>query len=205
MPEHIADRGFGGLLEALAAKTPTPGGGAAASAVGALGVALGQMVLAFSTGKKSLAEHSEKLHEAEHRLAATRDLLLELASEDEAAYGLASELSRLPEADPRRGELPAATLAAARVPLACLAACVNTLRLLEQLPGITNRHLRSDLAIAAVFAEAGARAAAWNVEVNLPGITDEAERSRLGSESSRLLAAARTLCAEVERACRASV
>lgn len=203
MSNSIESRTLGDFLDQLAAKSPTPGGGAVASAVGALGAALGGMVLAYSVGKKSLVEHEPRLRDAMSRLARARAVMLELAVEDEAAYGLVNELSRLPEGDGRRAGLAEATLTAARVPLSCVAACVSVLALLDELPGITNRHLRSDLAIAAILAEAAARSAAWNVVVNLPGIADAGLRASLTGECEGMLARAIELAGRVERACRA--
>ena len=202
MTTPLTSRTLGGFLDQLAAKTPTPGGGAVASAVGALGAALGDMVLAYSVGKKALAEHEPVLREASERLGRARLVLLELAAEDEAAYGLVNELSRLPAGDARRSELPAASVAAAQVPLSCMAACVGVLGVLEPLPGITNQYLRSDLAIAAILAEAAARAGAWNVRVNLPGIEDVSVRGSVETECDTLLARASEIASRVENACR---
>jgi formiminotetrahydrofolate cyclodeaminase len=202
MSSPLETRTLGEFLDQLAAKTPTPGGGAVASAVGALAAALGGMVLAYSVGKKSLAEHDARLTDAAARLERARAVMLELAAEDEAAYGLVNELSRLPEGDGRREALPEATLMAARVPLSCVAACVSVLALLDELPGITNRHLRSDLAIAAILGEAAARSAAWNVAVNLPGIADAGVRAEISAECEGLLGRAAELAGRVEGACR---
>ncbi len=202
MSDALTDRRLGDLLEQLAARTPTPGGGAVASVAAAIGAALGGMVLAYSIGKKSLAPHGARLEDAARRLARTRGVLLQLAAEDEAAYGLVNELSRLPGEDPRREALADATLAATQVPLSCLATCLNVLGLLDELPAITTQSMRSDLAIAAVMAEAGARAAAWNVYVNLPGLADERTRQDLAEQCDSLLENAVATARRVERACR---
>src|SRR3954462_11770964 len=106
------------FLTQTAAKTPTPGGGAVASAVGALSAALAQMVVSYSLGKKNLADHQPRLNDAAHILERARGLLMELAEEDAAAYGLVNELQKLPETDPRRAQLPAANAASVQVPLA---------------------------------------------------------------------------------------
>ena len=45
------------FLAATAAKQPTPGGGSVAGVVAGLGVALGEMALNFTKGKKKYAEH----------------------------------------------------------------------------------------------------------------------------------------------------
>lgn len=164
---------FGALLDAIASKSPTPGGGAVASAVGALAAALAGMVIAYSRGRKSLAEHEPELAGAADRLHAARELALGLAREDAEAYGAVSELQKLPATDPRRvRELPGAVEAAIQAPRATMAACLDLLRLFEGLAPIANRNLRSDLAIAGVLAEAAARACRWNVLVNLPLLSD---------------------------------
>lgn len=189
------------FLAGVAAKTPAPGGGAVASTTGALAAALGQMVVAYSLGKKDLAAHQPALQQASAVLERARGLLLELAEEDAAAYSLVNELQKLPEGDPRRAELPAANLASVQVPLAVMAASVDLLRLFETLSVQTNRHLRSDLAIAALLAEAVAQASRWNVEVNVAFLSDEAEKEKSKKTVQGLLEQAVTLATVVERAC----
>lgn len=192
---------LGQLLDSLAAKTPTPGGGAVAGAVGALAAALAGMVVSYSVGKKSLAAHQDNLALAGASLVKARTLMLRLADEDAAAYGLVNELSRLPENDERRErEWPAASLAAVQVPMAAIAASTDLLRHFEELSTISNRHLRSDLAIAAILAEATARAGRWNVVVNVSGL-DAASAARFLAESSAMVKSAAALCAKIEKAC----
>ncbi len=193
---------FGEFLDHIGAKTPAPGGGAVASSVGALASALGRMVVAYSLGKKSLAEHQTTLERAAGVLARTAELLLELAEEDAAAYTIVNELSRLPEEDERRvREWPGAVARAVDVPRAVVGACCDLLRLLESLQPITNAHLRSDLAIAAILAEAGAKSGWWNVKVNLELLTDSIARDRLESEMRTMLTDAARRRGEIESAC----
>jgi formiminotetrahydrofolate cyclodeaminase len=189
------------FLSSIASKTPTPGGGAVASAVGALAAALAQMVVAYSVGKKALAQHEPRLQESIKRLERARVVLLELADEDAAAYGTVNELSKLPEGDPRRAALPAANAASVQVPLAVMAACVDLLRLFETLASITNKQLRSDLAIAAVLADAAARASRWNVHVNVAFLPDKGAGEASAAAAEGLLSESRRLCALVESAC----
>ena len=193
---------FGDLLAQVAAKTPAPGGGAVASAVGALGAALGSMVVAYSLGKKALAAHQPALEGAARSLERARAVMIELAQEDAAAYEKYSELSRLPETDPRRAtELPAVAALCLAAPQAAAATACDLLRLLEELAPVTNRHLRSDLAIAAVLAEAAARSAWWNVLVNLPNLPDGAQRDRIAADVQGMLEEAGQRRGRIERAC----
>lgn len=197
---HLTVRDF---LAQTAAKQPTPGGGAVAGVCGTLATALGQMVISYSLGKKNLAEHQGLLEDAAKRLERARAMLLELADEDAAAYGLVNELSKLPENDPRRiKELPAAQEASVRVPMAVAATGVDVLRLLRELCGKTNAYLRSDLAIAAVLAEATTRSAHWNVLINAPSLPKADRRDASVRESEAMVAKSIAIAKEVEQLCR---
>jgi formiminotetrahydrofolate cyclodeaminase len=190
---------FAELLSRTAAKTPTPGGGAVACATGALAAALAGMVVSYSLGKKNLAAHQPELERAAHVLENARGLFLSLAQEDEEAYGLVNELMKLPEADPRRAELPAALQASIQVPMAAIAAAADLLRLCESLAPITNRHLHSDLGIAACLAEATGRASLWNVRINAGMLTDEAARRLWMDQAAATLADASARAAALDR------
>ncbi len=193
------------FLDAVAAKSPTPGGGAVAGAVGAISAALARMVLAYSVGKKSLAEHEQTNTAAASALAKASDMLMQLAEEDAAAYALVNELQKLPEADPRRAaEWSGAVAAAVAAPRSLVGTACDMLRLMESLVATTNKHLRSDLAIAAILAEAAARGGAWNVAVNIPLVADEDERRRLHDEMHVLLEEAETRRKHVEETCKGS-
>jgi formiminotetrahydrofolate cyclodeaminase len=198
----MGEQTFSALLGSIAAKTPTPGGGAVTAAVGALAAALAGMVVAFTTGKKKFTEHEAELQRAVLSLERARGIMLALAAEDEQAYGELNGLLKLPEDDSRRGaELAAVVAASIQVPLAVIAASVDLLRLFGRLAAITNPMLKSDLAIAAVLAEATARASVWNVRANLGMVEDAAERGRLARSAEAMLEDAALLMASVERAC----
>lgn len=203
MEQHdFGDMSVNEFLVAVGSKTPTPGGGAVASVVGALGVSLAQMVLNYSIGKKSLASHEGRLRGAMMQLTRASELFLALAAEDAEAFGLVSTLSRLPEGDARRrAELPEAMAASVQVPMTTIAACADVLRLFEELASITNKQLRSDLAIAAVLADAAARCSRWNVLVNMSGITDPARRMERSRQMNELLSESKKLLDKIERAC----
>ncbi len=191
---------FADFLGAVAAKSPSPGGGAVASACGTLAAALAQMVVNYSIGKKNLAEQQEELTHAATKLERARAVLLELAQEDAEAYALLNELQKLPDTDARKKELPGATRLALQVPQSVAAAAIDLLRLFEQLAPITNKHLRSDLAIAAVLAEATVRCANWNVLINAAAFPPP-ERAGVEEECRRTRVEATERAARVERAC----
>jgi formiminotetrahydrofolate cyclodeaminase len=199
----MADQSVREFVEAVAAKQPTPGGGAVASIVAALAAALGRMVVNYSIGRKSLAAHDALHQEALSSLRELTSRALELAEDDAKAYGRLNALWKLDERDPVRvQEMAGAVEAAIAAPHAVLHVCMETLRLLQQLCGTTNAMLASDLAMAAILAEAGARSAAWNVRINLPQLEDAQVRSTFEQTVSQTLAAAHRIAAEIDRACR---
>lgn len=202
---NIEDLRFGELLDRTSEKSPVPGGGAVTGAVGALAAALGGMVVAYSVGRKSLIEHRSELDHAARSLAHAREVLVMLAAEDAEAYALVNELMRLPEGDDRRSaEMPAAAEAATRIPLAVIATCADLLRLMDRLTAITNPHLRSDLAIAAVLADAAARASRWNVAINLPLWRQVGLAGDPLAEADAMLGRCAELASGIERACAGS-
>lgn len=201
---RLSEMSLDELLVAIGSKTPTPGGGAVASIVGSLGSALAQMVVNYSIGKKSLAAYEARLRGAMLQLTRGSELFLALAAEDAEAYGLVNELSRLPESDPRRrSEMPDAMAASIQVPMTTIAACVDILRLFDELASITNKQLRSDLAIAAVLADAAARSSRWNVLVNMSGLTDPSQRMERARQMNELLGESKRLVDRIETACEA--
>ncbi len=192
---------FADFLSAVAAKSPAPGGGAVASASGALASALAQMVVNYSIGKKGLLEQQEDLRLSATKLERARAMFLELADEDAAAYGHLNALQKLPPNDARRiAELPQAQLLAVQVPRSVAATAIDLLRLFEHLAPITNRYLRSDLGIAADLAEATVRAALWNVRINAESLPPTA-KADVERESARSEEDAGQRRDRVRRAC----
>lgn len=192
------------LIESIAAKTPTPGGGAVASITAALASALGRMVVNYSVEKKSLAKHEPVNREALQTLEKAGKDSLELAEADARAYARLNDLWKLDKNDVRRkNEFPAAVDAAIAAPRAVLQSSMGMLAMMAKLPATTNSMLHSDLAIAAILADAAARSAAWNVRINLPMLEDAEKRTTLEGELEHSLSESRILCQAIEQACTA--
>ena len=181
----IAQQRIGDFLAALAARTPTPGGGAVAGSTLATAAALGRMVLAFTIGKPRFAEHAATHQDAERRLADWQVALLDLADADATAYHALNAAQRLPSDAPGRNALPALLIAATEPPLRMAEAAHDMQALLEGLRANTNPHLGSDLAIAIDLARCGRRAALHNVHANLP-LVDERSRGGLAARAARV-------------------
>lgn len=199
----VREQSIGRFLDALGAKVPTPGGGAAASVAAGLGAAVAQMVLSYSQGKKNLAEHDQLHEQAITQLKQATDRALDLAAADAEVYGRLNALWRLERDDPvRKEQWEGAVAAATDVPRQLLAVCVEVLELMQQLVGRTNRMLDSDLAIAGVLADAAARASAWNVRINLPLFDDTSAAAAIEAEVVQMLSRCDQLREQIERGCR---
>lgn len=186
MTTSLASLPIAEFLASLASKSPTPGGGAVAGVTGATAAALAEMVVAYSIGRKSLAEHGAALADARDRLTTARARCLELADADAQAYEVLNAAMRLPADDPeRQARVADAARHATSPPLALCGVAADLAALCESLAAITNPHLASDLAIAGVLAASCAEAARWNVRANLP-LLPESERERTRDEADRL-------------------
>jgi methenyltetrahydrofolate cyclohydrolase len=161
------------LLDRLASDRPVPGGGSASAVVGGISASLVSMVAELSV--PYAAEHHTETTRAAGATAGRRlaARFLDIADADAAAFAGFGTAMRLPrstdaERDTRTHAIREAARAAAGAPLECMEACLDVVRSAEALAGRSNPNLASDLVVASVLAEAAARGAAANVEVNLP-------------------------------------
>ena len=168
------------FLDAAAARQPAPGGGSVTALVGALAASMGEMVLNYSVGKKSLAAYEPEFRTALAEFTRLRAMMLQLMVEDQAAYEAITALRKLPADDSERTDKFAATLLACiRVPEAMAAGGVAALKLCGQLVDKANVYLLSDLAVCAELSMATVRCGIYNVRINLTDVTDPADRASI--------------------------
>ena len=186
------------FLDAAAAKQPTPGGGSVAALAGALAASMGEMTVNYSIGKKDLAAFEGELKPALAEYHKARQVLVQLMAEDQAAYAALTAARKLPEGSAERAsQLPVALTACIRGPQAIAATAVAVLELCERVVNFVNPWLLSDLAVCADLSMATVRCAVYNVRVNLPDITDAAERQRIEGATFELLSRAGLLIQQV--------
>ena len=156
----------GELLDAFAARTPAPGGGAGAGLACALGAALAEMGARFA-GMESEAA----------RAASLRASALQLA--DAAGYAPVFEALKLPKESPMRtARLHSALSEAANVPLAIAEASAEVAALARSVAEAGSASLAGDALTGAELADAAARAAARLVLIDLEGMPDDPRRER---------------------------
>ena len=164
--------------DAVAEPAATPGGGSVSAYAVALAASLGQMVAGLSRKKKSQLRHVDQLSEQLDELRRAADAFHQAIDADAASYDAVMAAFKLPQGDAaetakREETIQQATKGAAEVPLQVAERAVALLARLVQLETIAAASMKSDLQVARLMAEAGARGAIANVEINLDGIRDE--------------------------------
>ncbi len=162
----LAERRLGDLVRELAARSPTPGGGAAAAATAALGCAAGAMAARYTTGPKWIDRAAAATALAES-LDAAGSRMLALADEDEAAFAAA-------QAARKAGDIQAQTAAEQRamaVPMTVLELCANHASALAAFIPHCNPNLLSDVRVGIHLLAGGGRAAWATVLAGSPDAT----------------------------------
>ena len=173
----MIDQSFEQICTSLAAKTPTPGGGAAAAMAGCMGTALFLMVVRFSRGKKANAEREGELQQAETLLEDHLKRLLPMAERDcrsfdlvSAAYGMAKDDEA--QKTLREKAIQEAMVGAMVVPEETLCMVRDVFVAMQQVTGCIGKAIVSDLASGAALLLAAAEGAYLNVRINAAFLTN---------------------------------
>lgn len=183
----IFDLHLGEFLANLGSSSPTPGGGAAAAVVGALGAALVEMTANLTIGKPRLADVQEQANSIQQRAGDLRARLERLGDADADAFERVTAAYKLPRADDaqkqqRTQAIQAALLQAADVPLETARVAAEVVALAEEAAPLLNPAVISDVLVGALLAQAAVSSAGLNVEINLAAMTDAAAKERYARE-----------------------
>ncbi len=172
-PSNSASRSVDGFLTDLASREPTPGGGSASALVGAIAAALAAMVGRLNDKKDGtpgpLHSTVATADELRHRLAG-------LIDRDIDAFNALASSWKLPDDAEHAAEEQTAVARATESPLDIMQQSLEVMRLAVQGLGKSKRNCLSDAGVAGICAYAALESARLNVLINLPGLTDEAQR-----------------------------
>ncbi|MCI4335718.1 MAG: glutamate formimidoyltransferase [Thermoplasmata archaeon] len=176
---------------ALGARTPTPGGGSAAAAAGAFGVALGEMVVRYAAKPEALPPH---LRGALATLESLRGELVTGIDADSAAYEAMRAARKAVKATPdepnARASLSHSIRTATEVPLGTARAARRAADLLTEVASELPPALASDLTTARALLDAAITGALANATINLPdassaGLATDAYRAEIAQLGRR--------------------
>ena len=181
-----------GFLESLASKAPAPGGGGAAALVGAVGVALGNMVGSLTVGKKKYAAVEADLRTLNAQAESLRRRLEVLVQADAEAFLPLAAAYGLPKETPEQQAHKAAVLeqaldGACAVPLEIMEACCEGIALAQEYAAKGSALAVSDAGCAAALCKAALQAASLNVFINTKLMTDKTHAAALDAQADALL------------------
>ena len=185
-----------GFVAALGTDSPVPGGGGASALVGALGVALGNMVASLTIGKKKYAAVEAEMRALKEAAERLQGELLALIQRDAevfeplaAAYGLPKDSDA--EKAHKAQVMEAALREACSVPLEIMRKCAEAIVLLETAAAKGSSLAVSDAGVGAACCKAALISASLNVSINTKAMRDS-------DYADRLNVTADALCAEYE-------
>ena len=172
----------------LASAEPVPGGGGAAALVGALGVALGNMVAALTLGKPKYAEVEAEVAELRRRGEALQERLLEQINADAEGFRPLAEAYKLPKDEPRRAEiLEQATLRACGTPMEIMELGAAAIPVIAELASKGSRMAVSDAGCAAAAVRAAVEMAYLNLLINTRSLRGREQAEALNARGQELL------------------
>ncbi len=166
------------FLDELASDSPAPGGGSVAALCASLGSALVSMVANLTIGKEKYKDSWDLMEDVVGKSESLRFKFVDLMNKDTESFNTFMSALKMPKATEdekcsRKKAMGEASKLATEIPLLTLESCVEMAELAYLAAKNGNTNTISDAGSAALIAEAAGRAAAYNVKINLPGVTDE--------------------------------
>ncbi|MCD8478811.1 MAG: formimidoyltransferase-cyclodeaminase [Candidatus Cloacimonetes bacterium] len=202
--DSLSDMKVTAFCDLLSTDAPAPGGGSVAALCAAMSGALSAMVSNLTIDKKGY----EKVQDEVRRLAPMGQSIKERAIHcidvDTDAFYAMMDAMKLPkktddEIALRDAEIEKCTQGAINAPLETLRISHEALLLAREVAAVGNTNALSDAGVAALTALAAAKAANYNVLINLAGITDESYKAHTLAEAKDLIAKCNALANEIEQ------
>jgi formiminotetrahydrofolate cyclodeaminase len=180
------------FVSLLGSKAPVPGGGGASALVGAVGIALGNMVGALTVGKKKYAAVEEDMIRLRENAERLQGEFLTLVRRDaevfeplSRAYGMPTETEA--EGQEKARVMEAALKEACSVPLDIMSKCGEAIRLHEEFAAKGSRLAISDAGVGVIFCKAALSGASLNVYINTAAMKDETAAAEYNRKTDALL------------------
>ena len=176
------------FVEVLASNAPTPGGGGAAALVGAVGVALGNMVGSLTVGKKKYTDVQDEILALKEKCDRLQKELLDQVELDEIHFLPLARAYGIPKDDPDRDRIMAeATVTACITPLKIMELCGEAIEAIGIFAAKGSRLALSDAGCGAIVCKAALQAASLNVFVNTKSLKDREKADNLNRKANELL------------------
>lgn len=180
------------FVEVLASKAPVPGGGGASALVGAIGMALGNMVGSLTTGKKKYADVQGDITELMGRAERIQGELLDLVQADAEAFEPLSRAYGLPketeEERARKAEVMERCLEdACSVPMQIMEKCCEAIDVTEDFAEKGTKIAISDAGVSAMMLRAALGGASLNVFINTKSMKNRERAAELNARAKEMI------------------
>jgi formiminotetrahydrofolate cyclodeaminase len=167
------------FVEILASKEPVPGGGGASALVGAIGMALGNMVGSLTVGKKKYAGVQDEILALKAKASAIQADLIALMQKDAEAFEPLSKAYGMPsgteDEKTRKDSVMAEALKkCCEAPLEIMKMCCEAIELHGEFAAKGTAIAISDVGCGVICCKAALQAASLNVFINTKSMTDRA-------------------------------
>lgn len=208
--DNLVNMTISDFADELSTDSPAPGGGSVAAVCTALSGALSAMVSNLTFDKKGYENVWQQVKElAENGQEVKKQSLYAIDKDTQAFYDMMDAM-RLPkktdEEKAKRAEaIQKATKNAILVPLETIEIAHQAAEIAKQISAIGNENALSDAGVAAITANAGAKAAFLNIKINMPGIEDESFKKDITEKAEMLCDQIDKLALETEKSIKTKI
>ena len=192
------------FIDLLSTDAPAPGGGSVAALCAAMSGALSAMVANLTVGKKDYLDVQDDVLEIAPLAQDIKLRALNGIDADTDAFNLLMDAMRLPrksdeEIEIRNAAIEAATQHAILTPLATMKVSLDALHMAERIGKVGNTNALSDAGVAGLTALAAAKAAYYNIRINMPGVTDETFKKDTMQQADQILKECEEIAAKLDK------
>lgn len=180
------------FVDVLASKAPVPGGGGASALVGAIGMALGNMVGSLTVGKKKYADVEADIIALKEKATVLQGEFLRLVEEDAKAFEPLSKAYGMPRATEEEKAEKARVMAivlkeACAVPMEIMEKCCEAIDVIEEFAAKGSALAISDAGVGVVFCKAALLGASLNVFINTKSMEDKEYAASLNEKADKMI------------------
>ena len=181
------------FVDVLASKAPVPGGGGASALVGAIGMALGNMVGSLTVGKKKYADVEADIIALKEKATALQADFLRLVDADAEAFAPLSKAYGMPKETEEQKAEKARVMAivlkdACAVPMEIMEKCCEAIDVIEEFAAKGSALAISDAGVGVVFCKAALLGASLNVYINTKSMADKEYAASLNEKADKMIA-----------------
>lgn len=181
------------FVDVLASKAPVPGGGGASALVGAVGMALGNMVGSLTVGKKKYADVEADIIALKEKATALQADFLRLVEADAEAFEPLAKAYGMPRETEEEKAEKARVMAivlkdACAVPMEIMEKCCEAIDVIEEFAAKGSALAISDAGVGVVFCKAALLGASLNVFINTKSMADKEYAASLNEKADKMIA-----------------